>query len=186
MPKFKIEQIAVSIPDAAAAQEFLSKIGLTEWFHDHVIATGKVFPDASGRDGRGYSGDCTNEADLRYNYQAGNGSDQGAGKPLELEILDYTEGHNWIEENVDYSEAHENQVSHLGMHVTAQELVEWDEFFKSEGVQLAQSVITDSHTNPHIAGKRRYNYAIYDTRGIIGVDLKFIVRLNQDGTPYEA
>lgn len=183
MPKFKIEQIALSIPDAKRAQEFLSKIGLSEWFHDHVVATGEVFPNSVG-DARGYDVELTNEADLRYNYQAGNGSDQAANKPLELEILDYTKGRNWIEENVDYGHSHEDQVSHLGMHVTEEELVEWRKFFEEEDVLLAQSVITDSHTNPHIAGKRRYKYEIYDTRGIIGVDLKFIVRLNQDGTPY--
>ncbi|WP_211257045.1 hypothetical protein, partial [Xanthomonas pisi] len=78
------------------------------------------------------------------------------------------------------------QVSHLGMHVTAAELAEWRQFFNEEGIQVAQEVVTDSHTNPNIAGKRRYNYVIFDTREIIGVDLKFIVRLNQDGPPYTA
>ena len=70
------------------------------------------------------------------------------------------------------------------MRVTAAELAEWRKFFKEEGIQVAQEVVTDSHTNPNIAGQRRYNYVIFDTREIIGVDLKFIVRLNQDGTPY--
>lgn len=176
MPHFKIEQIALSIPDAVAAQEFLEKIGLTEWFHDHVVASGAVFGQ----------GNLTNHADLRFNYQAGNGSDSGAGKPLELEILDYTKGVNWIEENIDNGDASADQVSHLGMHVTAEELLEWRAFFQNEGVEVAQEVITDTHTNPHIAGQRRYNYVIFDTRAIIGVDLKFIVRLNQDGTPYTA
>lgn len=181
MPHFKIEQIALSIPGAQRAQNFLAKIGLTEWFHDHVVATGRVFEvDVF----KGQRGDCTNEADLRFNYQAGNGTDGGAGKPLELEILDYTKGCNWIHENIEYIDAHDNQVSHLGMHVTAAELAEWRKFFKEEGIQVAQEVVTDSHTNPNIAGQRRYNYVIFDTREIIGVDLKFIVRLNQDGTPY--
>lgn len=173
MPQFKIEQIALSIPDAKAAEAFLAKIGLSEWFHDHVVASGFVF----GRSG-------TNEADLRFNYQAGNGSDSGAGKPLELEILDYTKGDNWIDDNIDNLLASQDQVSHLGMHVTNDQLVEWRAFFAAEGIDVAQEVVTDSHTNPHIDGQRRYNYVIFDTRDIIGVDLKFIVRLNQDGTPY--
>ena len=175
MPHFKIEQIALSIPGAQRAQNFLAKIGLTEWFHDHVVATGRVF---EADDFKGRRGDCTNEADLRFNYQAGNGADDGAGKPLELEILDYTNGFNWIEENVDYADAHECQVSHLGMHVTAEELVEWRKFFASENIDVAQEVVTESHTNEHIAGKRWYNYVIFDTREIIGVDMKFIVRLD--------
>lgn len=172
MPKFKIEQIALSIPDAARAQAFLEKIGLTEWFHDHVVATGEVFPGTVAGAGRTVS----NEADLRFNYQAGNGSDEGAGKPLELEILDYTKGTNWIDVNIDNEWANQDQVSHLGMHVTAKELDEWYKFFADEGIRIAQVVNTDSHTNPVIKDSRRYTYAIFDTRGIIGVDLKFIVR----------
>lgn len=181
MPQFKIEQIALSIPDAAAAQAFLEKIGLTEWFADRVVANGFVFNESEVK---GFSAPCKNHADLRFNYQAGNGSDSGAGKPLELEILDYVRGDNWISENVDEGSAHHDQVSHLGMHVSMQELFEWRKFFKEEGIQIAQSVTTESHTNPAIAGKRRYVYEIYDTRPIIGVDLKFIVRMNPDLTPY--
>ena len=45
---------------------------------------------------------------------------------------------------------------------------------------MAQEVFTESHTNPVIAGKRSYNYVIFDTREILGVDLKFIVRINKD------
>jgi hypothetical protein len=36
--------------------------------------------------------------------------------------------------------------------------------------------MTISHTNPVIAGKRWYTYVIFDTRSILGIDLKFIVR----------
>lgn len=165
-PKFKIEQIALAIPDAKRAQEFLEKIGLTEWFHDHVVAVGNVFEIY----------DTQNEADLRFNYQAGNGSDEGAGKPLELEILDYTDGINWIDENINEAFASEQQVSHLGMHVTSEELDGWIEFFDHEGIDIAQEVETQSHTNPAIKDTRRYKYMIFDTRNIIGVDLKFIVR----------
>ena len=34
--------------------------------------------------------------------------------------------------------------------------------------------------NPVIAGKRTYNYVIFDTKKILGVDVKFIVRINND------
>lgn len=173
MPAFKIEQIALSIPNAQRAQDFLAKIGLTEWFHDHVVAKGHVFQEHPYK---GSHDEETNEADLRFNYQAGNGSDDGAGKPLELEILSYTKGENWIEENVSELDAHENQVSHLGMHVTAEELEGWRDFFYAEDISVAQEVNTESHTNPAIKDTRRYKYVIFDTRDIIGVDLKFIVR----------
>lgn len=166
MPKFKIQQIALCIPNAKEAQEFLCKIGLDEWFHDHVVASGLVFEQCG-----------TNEADLRFNYQAGTGGDEEAGKPLELEILDYTEGPNWMGVNVEQGFCSGSDVSHLGMHVTEEELLEWRALMSSEGIAVAQEVITNSHTNPAIKDSRRYNYVIFDTRDIIGVDLKFIVRI---------
>jgi hypothetical protein len=129
---------------------------------DNVHARGEVF---------GVEGD--NKALLQFNYQAGNGSDAEAGKPLELEVLHYTEGRNWMQEAP-------NTVSHLGMHCSAEELATFRAYFESKGIDVAQEVITQSHTNPHIANSRRYNYVIFDTRAILGVDLKFIVRL-----PYE-
>ena len=53
-------------------------------------------------------------------------------------------------------------------------------FFANRDIEVAQEVFTDSHTNPVIAGKRSYNYVIFDTKNILGVDLKFIVRINKD------
>ena len=73
-----------------------------------------------------------------------------------------------------------NSVSHLGMHCTADELELWQEFFAERGIGIAQEVVTDSHTNPVISGKRLYNYVIFDTKEILGVDLKFIVRLEPE------
>ena len=73
-----------------------------------------------------------------------------------------------------------NTVSHLGMHCSADDLIEWRVFFQSRGIDVAQEVMTESHTNPVIAGKRSYNYVIFDTKDILGVDLKFIVRINKD------
>ena len=66
------------------------------------------------------------------------------------------------------------------MHCSADDLIEWRVFFQSRGIDVAQEVMTESHTNPVIAGKRSYNYVIFDTKDILGVDLKFIVRINKD------
>lgn len=154
--KFKIEQIAICPKNPVAAKELLTAIGAADWSDDHVVATGKVF----GENG-------TNEADLSFNYDifAGN----------EFEVLDYTEGHNWM----DDPRRGRDSVSHLGMHCSAGELDNWREFFAGRGIAVAQEVFTDSHTNPVIAGKRKYNYVIFDTKDILGVDLKFIVRIDQ-------
>lgn len=152
--QFKIEQIAIAPRDPARAIELLKKIGAAEWFKDHVVAHGQVFGNKAA-----------NEADLAFNYQVGGDND------LEFEVLHYTAGANWIA-------GLPGVVSHLGMHCTAEELAGWREFFMNEGVGVAQEVFTDSHTNPAIKDSRRYNYVIFDTRAILGVDLKFIVRHN--------
>jgi len=152
--RFTIEQVALCPKDPAAAIELLSAIGLDDWARDHVVAVGPVY----GVPGR-------NEADLAFNYQA------TSDKSLELEVLHYTEGPNWMT-----AEGRPNSASHLAMHVTNPELHDWIELFSKRGIRIAQSVFTESHTNPVIAGKRSYNYVIFDTRDILSIDLKFIVR----------
>jgi hypothetical protein len=44
-------------------------------------------------------------------------------------------------------------------------------------------VDTYLHTNPVIKDSRRYTYVIFNTRDILGVDLKFIVRRPVEGAP---
>jgi hypothetical protein len=156
--KFRIEQIALAPANTGRAIKLLSDLGLTDWFKDNVVASGHVY---------GVPGQ--NSALLQFNYQAGNGNDP-AGKPLELEVLKYVDGNNWLNYRPD------NTTSHLGMHVTSEELYAFQKYFEREGIPVAQAVWTDAHTNPAIAGKRFYNYVIFDTHQIIGVDLKFIVR----------
>lgn len=151
--KFSIEQIAICPKDPLKAKEFLAEIGAVEWAEDHVTAKGAVY----GEIGR-------NEADLSFNYSIFDGK--------EFEVLHYTDGDNWMNRP-----ARENSVSHFGMHCTADQLLEWRKFFAERGVNVAQEVFTESHTNPVIAGKRLYNYIIFDTKEVLGVDLKFIVRM---------
>jgi hypothetical protein len=158
--KFIIEQIALCPPDPAKAIEFLELIGLGEWAHDHVVADGSVFGSDQQR----------NEADLAFNYEA------TSSKALELEVLHYTNGMNWMQ-------TRPSSVSHLGMHCTAGELLQWRAKFADLGILVAQEVNTASHTNPVIAGKRLYTYVIFSTRHILGTDLKFIVRHVLDGQP---
>lgn len=150
--KFKIEQVAICPKNTAEAMKLLMDLGLNEWVYDHVTATGNVYGQAGG-----------NEADQAFNYTAIDGK--------EFEVLHYTTGPNWMEDLTRV-----NSVSHLGMHCTAEELVQWRKFFEDGNIPIAQEVMTQKHTNPYIAGKRWYNYVIFDTRELLGVDLKFIVR----------
>lgn len=152
--KFKIEQVALHPKNPEAARLLLTAMGMDAWHLDHVSASGKV----NGNPG-------ANEADLAFNYQ-------GLEAAHELEVLHYTHGPHWMRRpGRPWFRA-----SHIGMHVTESELNRWKAFFADRGIPVAQEVRTHSHTNPVIAGKRKYHYVIFDTYPILGVDVKFIVR----------
>lgn len=150
---FKIEQLAFKLnPHChALALQFLADCGITDWVEDTVHARGIVM---------GSQGE--NTANLRFNYSA------FAGK--ELEVLEYTEGANWLQ---DFDGA---IVSHIGMHVQEFALQHWFALMARYGIAVIQEVFTESHTNPAIKDERRYHYVIFNTRGLIGTDMKFIVR----------
>jgi hypothetical protein len=162
---FQVEQIALCPKNPTLARQLLEDLGLSEWFVDNVHAAGYV---------HGVPGE--NHALLQFNYQAGSGQDIGAAKPLELELLHYTSGRNWMDRAP-------NTVSHLGMHVTQEQLDDFRAYFFSKGIGAAQEVFTQGHTNAAIRDERRYNYVIFDTREILGVDLKFIVRIHYSNGP---
>lgn len=164
--KFVIEQLAICPPigERDNAIKLLTAMGLTQWAHDLVVATGYV------NDGRAEYSDATNVARLAFNYQGQDGEHgEPPSKPLEFEVLAYQAGDNWMQRTAA-------SASHLGMHVTNSELDDWHRFFLARGIHVVQEVDTQSHTNPVIAGKRSYKYAIYGTRNILGIDVKFIVR----------
>ena len=152
--QFFIEQIAIAPRDPVAARELLAALGLTEWSEDTVTAAGQVANEPA-----------RNKAQLAFNYQA------APDNKLEFEVLHYTEGLNWLMLRPTWG------VSHFGMHVNAEELLAVRQLMHERGIRVVQEVVTQTHTNPVIAGKRHYQYVIFDTHTILGVDLKFIVRL---------
>jgi hypothetical protein len=155
--KFKIEQIALAINmhRESEALALLTLMGITEWANDTVVANGRALQ---------YT-DSQNSADLSFNYTALNDA-------KELELLRYREGKNWLMFDA------QPRVSHLGMHVTAEELEQWRATLTEFGLGVVQEVHTVSHTNPVIAGKRWYNYVIFGATQLIGTDIKFIVRMD--------
>lgn len=171
MFKFKAEQIALSVDPARRhiALSLLHALGMNEWHEDHVVAEGSVH-DEEG---------LTNTAHLAFNYQA------TSAKPLELELLQYTEGRNFVDISKDHAGV--NAIAtHIGMHVTEEQLEEVREIFNRHGINTSQEVQTQSHTNPAIKDSRRYKYVIFFTRPLLGIDLKFIVRLPYEGGDPEA
>lgn len=157
--KFIIEQVAIYPHNVEEALKLLVDMEATAWTTDMVTARGDVFGEPG-----------TNVARLMFNYDliAGN----------EFEILEYLSGDNWVENGESYGQDRIGSVCHFGMHCTKEELKQWRAFFADRDIGVAQEVRTSSHTNPAIKDTRRYQYVIFDTKDTLGVDLKFIVRLD--------
>lgn len=161
--QFKLEQVAVSVDHKRREEAFrlLADLGMNEWSHDLVVATGSVGDDP----------DRTNVGQLAFNYQAG----EIAAKATELEVLHYQAGDNFVDRAKDESNS-DAIVTHFGMHVTSVQLGQVRQIMQRHSIRTSQEVDTVSHTNPVIRDSRRYKYVIFATRSLLGVDLKFIVR----------
>lgn len=167
--QFKIEQVALSVDPSRRKQAvaLLVELGMKDWVSDTVVARGTVGD---------LKEEVTNVGELSFNYDAAT-----EGK-LELELLHYSAGDNFVDRA---KREHDTKAitTHLGMHVTASHLGTVEGIMKRHGIGLSQQVETVSHTNKHIRDSRRYKYAIFATRSLIGVDLKFIVRKELEKEP---
>lgn len=150
----KIEQIAYGAKNPQKVIDAYVKLGINEWTKDVVTAEGTVFGHKA-----------LNVAELYFNYQLG----------FELEILCYVEGRNW-HSNRNPTSAPVFQ-SHLGRHATSAEMRSTIEKMKAINIGIAQEVFTLKHTNPVIAGKRKYHYVVFDSIAVLGYDLKLIERI---------
>lgn len=148
----KIEQVAFACADPSAIINIAQSFGLKNWSHDTVVAKGHVFGLPA-----------TNKAELHFNYELG----------IELELIKYLEGFNW------HRRRHPQYIflSHMGFHVDEAKMQKCKSQLAAAAVEIAQEVITQSHTNPVIAGKRTYHYVVFDTQHLIGFDLKLIERI---------
>lgn len=148
------EQIAYATEDPEKLMRNFVLLGADTWTKDTVVAKGTVF----GKE-------VENTAELYFNYQLG----------FELEILRYIDGPNWHEQR--NPEGAETFKSHMGLHVTKEKMDEIKSNMKQVGVEIAQEVWTQSHTNAHIKGKRKYHYVVFDSIETFGFDLKLIERI---------
>jgi hypothetical protein len=153
-----LDQIAFYAPDASAERSIKQQLGLADadWTEDLVTGRVTVFGEPEN----------ISKARLLFNYDLG----------IELEILTYLQGPNWHRHRANNHNGPACRpgfppfMSHIGFHVNDGPLptLPWP---------IAQRMTTTFHTNPGV-GDRRYGYVIYDTRGTLGVDLKYIKRLS--------
>lgn len=152
MLPIKIEQIAF-VTDRPDTMKLIlnDRFGLSIWNEDEVVARGFVWGQ----------GPVVNRAKLYFNHEMG----------IEYEILHYVDGDNWHR----FKRDHDTYFSHLGTHVD--DIEKAVEHF-SRHYALAQRVETVAHANGHLRSiKRRYHYAVFDSRMQLGFDLKLIQRI---------
>lgn len=73
-------------------------------------------------------------------------------------------------------------ISHIGIHCSEKEGEDWRAHFKSYGIDVAHEDWSYAHTNPVIAGKRKYHNIIFASRRALGFDFKACIRVNINGT----
>ena len=90
----------------------------------------------------------------------------GAG--IELEILRYLQGRNYVEA------FGVTGLCHIGCHLREGEQPP----VELHRIQVVQKVETTAHTSTYLQQMgRRYRYTIYDTRSVLGVFFKVIERI---------
>lgn len=156
--KFEIQQLSLCPPDPKRARKLLTDMGAGPWAKDRVKADGEVFGDPAVN---------VSESSVEYALFTGE----------ELEILCYREGANWMDLRPG---ADPHRVSCIGMTCLEEDLAAWRTFFKRRQIGVAQETQSRSHTHPTNKGRVSFHDVIFDTHGILGVDVKFIVRKEAD------
>lgn len=166
LPTLKLEQVAIYAEDPEKVIRGLGeRAGLTQWTRDIAIADGYVFGEPVY--------DVIGE--LAFNYQA----------VVELEVLHYRTPLHWHAVRRARGAFPANQSismfpSHMGMHVEDMALARLP--YEALGWKVAQELWTKSHTNQYLLDRgRTYHYVVWDSRGIIGFDLKLIQRIERKG-----
>ena len=144
-----------------------------EEYHRLAMANACTVEDTVVARGRVFGSDLIeNTARLAFNYSRW---------PMEFEVLFYERGDNWLSRpvNIRTRTYRSSGLSHYGMNLPDQRaMLEWKE--KLGRHKVAQEVVTLSHKNEVIAGKRWYHYVVYDTYQEMGADIKLILRLNSE------
>ncbi len=159
----KIDQLAFlarTDQDEAAIKNML-RLSKARWITDTVVAKGYV---RGGNKTRHDTFESVNTATLQFNYDLG----------IEVEILRYTEGHNYPDEGKVQS----CHLCHVGFHINrGKELPKGMPGFVFQ-MPIIQEVWTQTHTNEYLLSTgRKYHYTIYDTKPLLGVYLKVIERI---------
>jgi len=171
----KIEQVAIYTPNIdQTIEEYRRRLGLKDWKLDMVMAEGRVLNPSeaiTAPDEQQYT-KGVNVAKLAFNYEQG----------FEFELIQYVAGPNWHEAagRIGNGWCREPFASHMSYHIEdmAGEMTR----YINAGFRVAQEVRTVSHTSEHLLSiGRKYHYVIFDSRRVLGYDIKLIKRIEREG-----
>lgn len=159
---FKFHQVAMYCPDGVGeAVKSYRSIGYDEWSHDMASLRGLLKVDGSWNE-------IETTAQMAFNYQA---------LPMELEFLKYHGGQHRHRERERLSAI--PFISHMSVHVAS--VKDQMELMKSVyGMEPYHVFVTDEHTNQAVRNHKRFIECIFDTRDVLGYDVKCIERIAWD------
>ncbi len=160
---YVFHQVAMYAPEGVhdAVRTYRS-MGFDEWHRDNALLEGVQ------RAGDGSWHAVEVSAEMAFNYQA---------LPMELEFLNYSGHGHRHEERSKLSRI--PFISHMSVHVDS--VRAQMELMKSVyGMEPYWLFVTSHHSNPAVKGKKRFVECIFDTRRMLGYDVKCIERIAWD------
>ena len=171
---YQFHQVAIFCPRGtplSAATAPYEDLGYDNWIEDRAVLVGAFrMPNSSEAPENWVNSKV--EAHMLFNYDS---------MPMELEFLKYYSG---VHRHRDRVNELSPFISHMSTYVddVVEEIGRMRPLF---GLPYHRFVTTE-HTNPNVVGKKRFIEAIFNTREVLGYDLKLIqkVALDYDDTKY--
>ncbi len=163
---YQFHQVAIFCPEGAQqSADHWRSLGYENWIVDHAELKGKMLTSDGDYE------DVVTKAVMMFNYDI---------MPMELEFLEYDGPSRYVGEVELAKKFHvEPFISHMSVYV---EDVIWGSHRMMEmlGYPPFHRFITQNHTNPGVAGKKRFIESIFDTRSLLGYDTKLIQKVPDD------
>lgn len=153
----KFHQVAIYHADPESAVLEWSDLGYDKWTSDTATLVGTEWGDPSQKEG-----------EMWFNYDI---------LPMELEYVKYNTP---FRHTLDDRDGHPPFISHMSTYV--EDLDEkLEEIEQTIGIRPYHEFQTHDHTNPTVVERKlRFKEAIYDTRRLLGYDVKMIQRVTAD------
>ena len=149
---YQFHQIAIYAAHQDDAVEFYRNLGHNDWIEDYASLVGWLDGEL-----------VETQAHMQFNYDI---------MPMELEFLTYSGPNRHAAQGRDGEVPF---ISHMSVYTD-----DVFEIIKQFRMKPYHRFVTRNHANPGVAGKKRFIECIYDTRNVLGYDIKFIQKVPWD------